>query len=571
MSNLEHLVMQDEGSYAAAFHTAHNHGLHADPPQTALMDHYVRCPYEDKIISDGTAARMALMFLRDFLEQLSGGQAQQSYRCPMVKCRRNFPAPLQLIQHVLSCQDLVNGEFACDKCNSLHSFPTNEKEWAQWAGRRHQTPLNGKVSFSSKVKATLRKKDPRKQNPPVDSRPSTAASETPSTTIEHHIVFPGSGRPPSLGDMDKPILPPSIPEFSGGMFWPAFNAGHVCDLSSTISSINTSSTFVDDSPSKSLTENNSQTTLFNPGISTYQPPITSAPEPANALTPQQYMFGSQSPYGGGLGSLSNRPPSPSAMSVDQPVAVPALSQTELRPAPSGVEHGWWGPKVEVETPRPAPSSPIHEAGFNIQPPMTELLARGLGSGMSSPTSPCRNASPFFGVRPPSRHAVPRAVSHDSMQLATPTVYGTPVADGSQAEALSPHSHHNHHPLDVHQSTGLESTEELRCDECNWRPRGVRENLKGYLRKHKNTHKGLRLACDVPDCTKTFSRLDNLKKHKKDKHGIEEASGAVPARRTANNYAERMEEETEQRRPNTVESEIRGMPEDYSMLWPALHF
>jgi hypothetical protein len=82
---------------------------------------------------------------------------------------------------------------------------------------------------------------------------------------------------------------------------------------------------------------------------------------------------------------------------------------------------------------------------------------------------------------------------------------------------------------------------------------------------------VRLACDVPGCVKTFSRLDNLKKHKKDKHGIEDTGGSVPAKRVAGDFAETIEEEAESKRPETVESEIRGVTEDYSMLWPALHF
>jgi len=117
------------------------------------------------------------------------------------------------------------------------------------------------------------------------------------------------------------------------------------------------------------------------------------------------------------------------------------------------------------------------------------------------------------------------------------------------------------------------TEELVCDECNWKPRGVRENLRGYLRKHKNTHKGLRLPCDVVGCTKTFSRLDNLKKHKKDKHGIEDSGSVLPLRRVAEESAEHIEEESpETRRPlQLTPAEIRGASDDYSMLWPALHF
>jgi hypothetical protein len=135
---------------------------------------------------------------------------------------------------------------------------------------------------------------------------------------------------------------------------------------------------------------------------------------------------------------------------------------------------------------------------------------------------------------------------------------------------------------------------LMCDECQWKPRGVKENLKGYLRKHKNTHKGLRLACDTGDCTKTFSRLDNLKKHKKEKHGIDDtttttpmtgvmmsphAVALLPSKRghAEDGCVEVADEDVgmaNKKRPDTSASDsgsgIRGVSGDYSMLWPALH-
>jgi hypothetical protein len=185
-----------------------------------------------------------------------------------------------------------------------------------------------------------------------------------------------------------------------------------------------------------------------------------------------------------------------------------------------------------------------------------------------------------------------------MQSSITTVFGTPIPEGSGHGALTPradshqhsahqHSNHQHstHQHSTHQHSAAvpgkphaeSSVEDLVCDECQWKPRGVRENLKGYLRKHKNTHKGVRLACDVPGCVKTFSRLDNLKKHKKDKHGIEDTGGSVPAKREADDDFDEgieEEEEAEAKRPATTgvdSGDIRTTTEDYSMLWPALHF
>ncbi len=562
---------------------------------------YTASRYEEKVTKDGTTARMVLLFLRELLEQLAVAEhAQQSYGCPMTKCHRTFAAPLQVIQHLLSCPELPGGEFDCDRCNTSHSFPTNEKDWSQWMGWRfphsmHGNPIQRKRSLGSKMKDfALWKKDPsRKQNPvfdphfrttsaTADTRPSTAASETPSTpftnrAFPHHVVFPGHsahGPGPGFPALQKSVLPSGLPEVDGSMFWPGFNAA-CSDLPSTVSSIAMSST-LDDSPSERLSQNTSQTTLFtNTGLGSYQqPPATSSGQDStnNISASQQYIFPTQLPFNGALTSLPSHAPSTSAMCLDEPLRLPQspLSPTELHSAaPGGGDQGWWGPKVEVETPRPTPPSSGPDSCFPLGAGMLgDTAARGVSSsGISSPTSPGAAPSPFYRVQQTVTHTMSRALSQESMQSSITTLFGTPAPEGSVLGALSPHAEHHHSAAGHGRDPSDSSVEDLVCDECQWKPRGVRENLKGYLRKHKNTHKGVRLACDIPGCLKTFSRLDNLKKHKKDKHGIEDTGGAVPAKREF----DCIEEEVEPKRPGTVESELRGATEDYSMLWPALHF
>lgn len=619
--------MHDAGAFTAAIHTGHNHGSHAVHQQAPMSGHYVPCPYEDKVTKDGTTARMVLLFLRELLDQLSvGEQTQQSYGCPMTRCHKTFVAPLQVIQHLLSCPELPSGGFDCDKCSTSHSFPTNEKDWAQWMGWRPQQPLpiQRKRSLGSKMRDfALRKKDPsRKQNAAfdphfkggsaMDTRPSTATSDAPSSTyttraFHQHVVYPGQpaqGAASSFSTLEKPVLASNLPEVDGSMFWPGFNAG-ASDLPSTVSSIALSS--MDESPSERLSQNTSQSTLFNSNLGPYQSAVGSSQDHNNNISAsQQYMFPPQMPFNAGLTSLPGHVPPTSAMCLDepQPLSLPQspISPADLRSATSS-SNSWWRPKVEVETPQPNPPS----TGFPLQPNMLGDMARGVSSGLSSPTSPNTAASPYYQVQQPSTHAMSRALSQESMQSSMTTVFGTPIAEAGGHGALTPraeshqhtqtqqhdhqhdhqqnhqHNHpHNHQHTHTHQhgqhsagaqgKTGPESSvEDLVCDECQWKPRGVRENLKGYLRKHKNTHRGVRLACDVPGCVKTFSRLDNLKKHKKDKHGIEDTGGSVPAKRVAGDFAETIEEEAESKRPETVESEIRGVTEDYSMLWPALHF
>lgn len=501
-------------------------------------------------------------------------------------------APLQVIQHLLSCPELPNGEFDCDKCNTCHSFPTNEKDWAHWVGwRSQQSPdeahIQRKRSLGSKMRDfALRKKDPsRKPNAALDpqfknssmsdTRPSTAASETPSTTFTNrgfgnHLVFPGQpghGRAAAFSALEKSVLAASLPEVNDGMFWPRFDAD-VSDLPSTVSSIAISiSSTVGDNQSETLSQNTSQSTLFSAGISPYQPPPTSSHDSSNTLAAQQYLFSTQPPFNTGLTSLSGRPPSVSAMSLDEPLRL------TRPPLPPSGHHGWWNTKGDVETPRPSPPPAGPDPCFAVQAPMAGMLTGDVSSRISSPISPRGTVPSYYQVQATSPHPMSRALSQESMRAGIVTVYGTPLSEGNRLEALSPHDDHdNHHASSGPRKATLEpATEELVCDECQWKPRGVRENLKGYLRKHKNTHKGFRLACDVAGCTKTFSRLDNLKKHKKDKHGIDEAGSSVPSKRVASEGPERAEAEGEQKRPGTVESEIRGMPEDYSMLWPALHF
>ncbi|KAK4170154.1 hypothetical protein QBC43DRAFT_1101 [Cladorrhinum sp. PSN259] len=581
---LQHRAMHHEGFYSSAIHPAHHHpghhhhhGLSSNQqthPQTGgVMDECFPCPYDQKVIKDGTSARMALMFIRELIEQHQvPNQFRQNYGCPMTRCSKIFADPIHLIQHLLSCPELSSSPFFdCDKCSHCHAVPTNEKDWEQWAGWKTQqsaqeSQIRRKRSLGSKIKGAWAKKDSRKQNLIPESqfkteysetRPSTAASEgssifTSNKCSVHQGNFHGQGNSAMFPDFQKPMLPASVPAIDGGSFWPGFS-DHFSNVPSTVSSIALSST-LDGSPSKAPSQNTSVTTLYSPttpSLGSYQP------TPASQ---QQFMFSAHSPYDGEATPIAG--PSPSAMALDDPLPAtrPGLLPSEMHS--SGPNDNTWCPTT---------------TGF-IRPPITAMdgvMSRHVPSGLSTPTSPCGHASPYYQMQhTPTAFSLSRAMSHESMQTGVSTLFTTPAPERSQLGPLSPQSlHENHSSIGIQRSSSMSTApEDLVCDECQWKPRGVRENLKGYLRKHKNTHKGLRLACEVPDCTKTFSRLDNLKKHKKEKHGIDDPAGMPPLKRVAeNSMAEHIEDEAEQKRPSTVESEVRGVPEDYSMLWPALHF
>ncbi|KAK3983904.1 hypothetical protein QBC44DRAFT_254080 [Cladorrhinum sp. PSN332] len=591
---LQHRAMHHEGFYSSAIHPAHHHHHHVlssnqqTHPQTGggVMDHCFPCPYDQKVTKDGTSARMALMFIRELIEQHQvPNQFRQNYGCPMTRCSKIFADPLHLIQHLLSCPELSNSPFFdCDKCSHCHAVPTTEKDWEQWTGWKAQqntqeSQIRRKRSLGSKIKGAWGKKDSRKQNLVSDphfkteyseSRPGTAASEVSSIfatnkCAAHQGNFQGHGQGNAamFTDFQKPVLPAAVPAIDGGSFWPGFS-DQFSNVPSTVSSIALSST-LDGSPSKAPSQNTSVTTLYTPttpGLGAYQPTSTSAQVSNNAMSQQQFLFAAQSPYSGGATPIAG--PSPSAMALDDPLPPnrPRLLPSELH-STTASSNNWGSATTDfIRTPIPA---------------LDGVMSRHVASGLSTPTSPCSHASPYYQLQhTPTAYPLSRALSHESMQTEVSTMFGTPVADRGQLDPLSPHSVHEHHSsmgLQRSSSSMSMAPEDLVCDECQWKPRGVRENLKGYLRKHKNTHKGLRLACEVPDCTKTFSRLDNLKKHKKEKHGIDDPVGMPPLKRAAEcSVAEHIEDESEQqKRPSTVESEVRGVPEDYSMLWPALHF
>ncbi|KAK3335619.1 hypothetical protein B0T19DRAFT_13853 [Cercophora scortea] len=594
MSSLHpRLNHQDEGPCPA---TIRNNDSRISLTQASVTSsHGVPCPYEDKVVPNGTTARMVLMFLRGIVEQPA--QLQQSYVCPMMKCHRTFSSQLPLVQHLLSCPEISYGVFDCEKCNDYHQFPTTEKEWAQWTTWKSQpAPFERKRSLGSKMRDTFtfgRKEPARRANaspePQIEHgffhsmRPGTAASQRRAMggCPEHHAVpFMGQGSLAGFPNTQKPLVCVGNPGADRGMFWQGFGSDDTAELQSLVSSIAPSTTLCTN-PSQTVTANTSQTTLFTaPRFPSYQ-----APNTANQGTPQQYMFPT-STYDAHRLSLS-------AMSLDEPLDS-ALPSGELRSPTASNHHTWWGVKPGTETQCPTPVSSGANVGFQIQSPVSGMLpVENMPGDLPTPTSPCTSSgmeeghpSPYYPVQQTQiQHQMSRAISHDRMQVGAPGFYQMPMPDGNPLGAMSPpgnheghthRDHHDHHGLLGHRKAGLESpTEDLVCEECQWKPRGVRENLKGYLRKHKNTHKGLRLPCDEPGCNKTFSRLDNLKKHRKEKHDIDEVGSVPPPDRLAEDYVEHIENNgAEQRRPDTSDSRIRAAvaaADDYSMLWPALHF
>lgn len=261
-----------------------------------------------------------------------------------------------------------------------------------------------------------------------------------------------------------------------------------------------------------------------------------------------------------------------------------VSQTSMSPALQGDDHSWWSPKLTGGIQESTSDLSGTCSSLHAQMPPALRISRNSGRGIPILGTLVRTRDVdepqiyqhYYGPGPGTHQGMTRSPSIDLVETMQPgnpltgtrtcgeigqqpsTTDGNHTTPGASKAKLSSyfehHSEHHFEHLDQdqrqrqhshpHRTTGIaihscrpnNSTQQdlsqgqnlgsgsnendLICDECQWKPRGVRGNLKGYLRKHKNTHKGLRLLCHVPGCTKTFSRLDNLKKHKKEKHGID---------------------------------------------------
>ncbi len=533
-----------------------------------------RCPrYEDKVVANPTTARMLLMFLRDFVEAHSVyTQWPQNCFCPMMKCCQAFSDPLSLIDHLLHCPELPRGEFECWKCNNWHGFPTNEKDWADWLGWKTQQAPAG--TFQRKLRETLNLRrrssigtaspphqpgtpSPKQQPPPgavgagmspewgshlseqqmkracqLDLRP---AGGIPYGFASHQAG--GSDSVDMTGYSDCQSVPGDDDTKMGQLgVWPDIEPDEMCDISTTPSAI-----FDQSGASQPNSSKTSQTSLFVPSMTDqfHQQLV-------QQLSSQQYMLSPQ--------LTECHPPSPlnamsgsEAATVDEMFVTSPVASESQREGPP-----WWGgPRADdllgvastmgCQTPASVAAAAAAARVHMLQGPMHSDLSLASSHANSFdmdqghqnqspygaaprvlPYHPCANTSHHHHhhhhqqqQQQPHRPLFPGGQEHQQQHALHAAL--TPPTDSSAFTSPTPQPQQTPH-----------DPNELVCDQCNWKPRGVTENLKGYLRKHKNTHKGLRYPCDIEGCTKTFGRPDNLKAHKRDKHGVVDESSSSAA-------------------------------------------
>jgi hypothetical protein len=534
-----------------------------------LTDHH---RYQEKVVSNPTTARVLLMFLRDFVELRSlYTQWTQNCPCPMMRCGQNFNEPLQLIEHLLSCPELPKGEFKCWKCSSAHTFPTSE--WPVWKGHPGadvQQPLQRKRSLSDKVSKVF----------DVHRRRRSSVDRTAGHQCPKHQVGGAPFEWNAFTDTQlRRQLDPNGSHVDGGMTQEMQNAcglacvfgtlqgalqgqgleGQIwpeCPTPATDASKMDRSNVpwaeideeMDLSSTASLYESTNATTASSgasrSSLTTYTPSLGHGQgfhhhpmigHDGTLIPGQQYLPGMLSPQSA-VDNASNSSafgaPSPqSPLSRGEEIYSNMLSPVDQTDCDATQQ--WWGSRQGLMGLSPVPpqqGSPFvptsmspAEMASPVHMPMPGVVPRTVGQELAMPPA---SAYDIEAAQNGQFGQAPRVLPYTCPTHNQP-LYEVTGPESNGLQVFSPPG--SDHPMG---NMDDDCPEELVCDQCNWKPRGVRENLKGYLRKHKNTHKNLRFPCDVPGCTKDFGRQDNLKAHKRDKHHIDDANAASVVASTA---------------------------------------
>ncbi|KAH8879225.1 hypothetical protein GQ53DRAFT_775157 [Thozetella sp. PMI_491] len=607
---------------------------HACPVQPTATEQGGSCPYADKTATNANPARVMLMLVRDFVEQQQGVYASQAYFCPMVRCYQQFADPMSLIQHVLSCPELPGGMFQCWKCLNWHELPSDEKEWSDFGVWKPDAPQGPgfppKRSLSQQIKdAVMRRRNsirkvvpgsPTKQEMDVDFQIDTRLNPE-LTGVLNNLAFRSSvcqdieveqqhrGGVPGFHDPQKEIKPSQV---DVDMIWQDLSTNGICGMPATTQTTGFDHVQSPTQPTPALVPGLSHSqchsplddrTMMRSPVQLVSPPpafnswpqVQSAPFDCYPASPPLAMSNTLIVDG-----LSVAPQMPTQVSVAAP---PPMDEK----SPS-----WLGPRTGPDLAR---LSPVSWVGNVANDSSSERSTRAHSIRDSGSLGIPPNNYNMFGVQSiqaPTPRAIPSLPmsgvitmtpdmstansSQETIQLsrvnrpfAAPPLPPAPpqdmvLDDVDDSRPCSPTPSEDDHGHD-------DGSDDLVCDQCQWRPRGVKENLKGYLRKHKNVHKGLRLPCDYPGCKKTFSRLDNLKKHRREKHGLDETGNTHHAAKRAqedcgHTHGHHMHHHEEHisttmavdapppppppQNPRDSSEYTRGVYDGHSVLWPGLH-
>ncbi|TLD31670.1 hypothetical protein PspLS_02975 [Pyricularia sp. CBS 133598] len=536
------------------------------------------CPYETCVITDPTASRFAVMMLQYFMNSANINTTLNPFDCPVSKCMKQFTEPLEFVRHLINCPELSKGEFKCRKCETWHIFPTTERGWLDFSGWEKTVEKKKRSSFTDKLKVMVRSSPKpgslRSLRSSSDSciSPSaqSKASSTPSSEFSAGSPYAIVGRKESEVQWryDADAWPTVIPTPEKPLRVSTGNTGGqpqhhlpIVDIQQPQELCGTGRLELWDTgcTRSELPDNHQPSPTSGPykpqdSASRYEGqafwPIVGAPTYPYALengtwtsslegqvaqhtahrSTQQSSTDSHSSGSVSIGLLQTTMPlyfghnlseSPGGLDVDQSGPVPELSGEETPSSHPGSYNSTTWSFDSASTSRMASLRTSSSSGSSVE------SFECVGMGDWAP-----NGDPIFSTFEPQNEghqaimralqdingSAPKSLESCHFDLGcrhqwpeVPEMESAPVAGRAAPVAEA--------------SVEADDDGDLTCghENCDFRPSGTKlHNYRKYLHKHRETHRRARYECD--QCQSVYTRSDNLKKHRREKHGIEETRG-----------------------------------------------
>ncbi|TLS31233.1 hypothetical protein PpBr36_02781 [Pyricularia pennisetigena] len=543
------------------------------------------CPYEKCVITDPTASRFAVMMLQYFMNIANINTTLDQFDCPVAKCMKQFTEPLEFIKHLMDCPELSKGEFECRKCETWHRFPTTESGWLEFSGWEKTVEKKKRSSFTEKLRVMVRSSSkpssPRSLRSRSDSciSPSaqSKASPSPSSEFSAGSLYQINDRKESEVQWryNADAWPTVMPTPEKPLRASTGNPGDQLRQNSSLAQIQSPQEIqkpqeLCDTGRMELWDTGctrselSDNQLPSSARAPYKPQDSASSYEAQAFwhtmsAPHQYTLGSGTWTSSFEGQLAQHTAHRSIQqnstdSHDGDNVSIGLLQTRIAPyfdhhlseSPVGLDIGPSDPVTELSGEETSSSHPgsFDSTTWSFDSASTsDNLVASLRTNSSSGSSVgsfkhaglrdwAPNGEPIFSTFEPQNdggQAIMRALQefkgsapknlesrpfdlgrrnecHGTLEMGS-----WPVTNRSAPVAEAPGETED----DGHLTCGHEN--------CDFRPSGTKlHNYRKYLHKHRETHRRARYECD--QCPSVYTRSDNLKKHRREKHGIEEARG-----------------------------------------------
>ncbi|KAH8847239.1 hypothetical protein MCOR27_005164 [Pyricularia oryzae] len=543
------------------------------------------CPYETCVITDPTASRFAVMMLQYFMNiaNVNTTTTLDQFDCPVAKCMKQFTEPLEFVKHLINCPELSKGEFECRKCETWHRFPTTERGWLEFSGWEKTVEKKKRSSFTDKLKVmvrsspkhgstrSLRSSSDSCVSPSAQSKASSTPSSEFSAGSPFAIVGPKESEVPWRYDADA--WPTVMPSPGKPLQVSTGNTGGQAQHHLPVVQLQRPQDFQQPQELCAI----SRVELWDTGIRSElpdnPPPSTTtasykAQDSASRYEGQAFWPMGAPSYAYALGSGTwtslegqlaqhtahrniqhsstdshssgdvsmgllqttmapyfgpNLSESPVGLDVDQSGPVNELPRKEISSSHTGSydSTGWSfasapSPGVRVDSLRTNSSSgssveSFECVGMGDWAPNGDPIFSTFDPQNEGHRAVIRALQDFDGSAPKNQESCHFDLGRRHQWYEMPEMESAPVTSRLAPAAEG--------------TVEAEEDGDLTCghENCDFRPSGTKlHNYRKYLHKHRETHRRARYECD--QCPSAYTRSDNLKKHRREKHNIEETRG-----------------------------------------------